>query len=120
MHDLSYKFHMLDCIWFELVCCLKILLFLSTVPPTIKRITSIPKRAVLGKPVVILCDALVDVPVQDYFIIHNDTEVVSQHKLHIIEDLDYTSAGTYKCVATNTLGNSSMVYNLSVFGKLLW
>ena len=111
---------MLDCMWFEFVCCLKILLFLSTVPPTIKRITSIPKRAVLGKPVVILCDAVVDVPVRGYFIIHNDTEVVSQEKLHIIEDLDYTSAGTYKCVATNTLGNSSMVYNLSVFGKLLW
>lgn len=93
------------------------MLFLCTVPPVIERITSIPKKAVLGNPLVILCDAAVDVPVGRYFIIHNDSEVVSKGKMHIIEELDYTSSGTYKCVATNTLGNSSMAYNLSVLGK---
>ena len=110
---------MFNCICSRLACCLKILLFLCTAPPRVKRITSIPKRAVLGKPVVILCDAVVDVAVQSYVIIHNDSEVVGQDKMYIIEDMDYTSAGIYKCVATNTLGNSSMTYNLSVLGKLM-
>ncbi|CAB3980049.1 matrix-remodeling-associated 5 [Paramuricea clavata] len=61
----------------------------------------------------IMCEAIA-VPLPSYTIIHNDTEVVSTHNTHIITVLKYSDAGSYKCIATSILGNSSKTFSLSV------
>ena len=87
------------------------------VPPTVISFTSTPAESVVfGESVVITCEAIA-VPVPSYTIIHNNTEIVSTHKTFIINDLTYSHAGPYKCIAANHLGNSSKILNLSVTGS---
>ncbi|CAB4030148.1 B-cell receptor CD22-like [Paramuricea clavata] len=85
-------------------------------PPTVISLTSTPEIVVFGESVVITCEAIA-VPLPSYTIIHNDTEIVSTHKTYIITVLEYSHAGSYKCIATSILGNSSKAFSLSVGGK---
>ena len=68
--------------------------------------------------VVISCEAIA-VPLPSYIIIHNDTDIVSKKKTYIITALKYSHAGSYKCIATNILGNSSKRFDLLVSGKYI-
>jgi hypothetical protein len=77
--------------------------------------TSTPENVVFGESVVITCEAIA-VPLPSYTIIHNDTEIVSTEKTYIITVLKYSHAGSYRCIATNQLGNSSKTFSLSVPG----
>ncbi|CAB4020110.1 hemicentin-1 isoform X1 [Paramuricea clavata] len=91
---------------------IKIIVYYA-VPPRVISLTSTPENVVLGEPVVIMCEATA-VPLPSYTIIHNDTEVVSTHNTHIITVLKYSDAGSYKCIATSILGNSSKTFSLSI------
>ena len=71
----------------------------------------------IGESVVITCEAIA-VPLPSYIIIHNDTKVVSTRKTYIITVFKYNDAGSYECIATNQLGNSSKKFSLSVVGKI--
>ena len=66
----------------------------------------------------ISCEAIA-VPLPSYIIIHNDSVIVSMKKTYIIATLKYSDAGSYKCIATNVLGNSSKIFDLSVSGKCM-
>ena len=79
-------------------------------------LTSTPENAEFGESVVITCEAIA-VPLPSYTIVHNDIEIVSTHKTYIITDLKYSHAGSYKCIATSILGNSSKAFSLSVGGN---
>jgi hypothetical protein len=78
--------------------------------------TSTPENVVFGESVVITCEAIA-VPLPSYTIIHNDTEVISTHKTYIITVLKYSHAGSYQCIATSILGNSSKAFILSAGGN---
>ena len=79
-------------------------------------LTSTPENVVFGESVVITCEAIA-VPFPSYTIIHNNTEIVSTHKTYIITVLKYSDAGSYQCIATSILGNSSKAFSLSVAGN---
>ena len=87
--------------------------FTDAVPPRVICLTSTPENAIFGKSVVITCEAIT-VPLPSYTIIHNDSEVVSTHKTYIIDVLEYSHAGSYKCIATSMLGNSSKIFSLYI------
>ena len=76
---------------------------------------STPDNAMVGESIVISCEAIA-VPLPSYIIIHNNTDIVSKKKTYIITALKYSHAGSYQCIAMNILGNSSKIFDLSVFG----
>ena len=67
----------------------------------------------------ITCEAIA-VPLPSYTIVHNDNEVVSNHKTYIITAMKHSHAGLYECIAVNQVGNSTKTLRLSIFGKLYW
>ena len=71
----------------------------------------------IGESVVITCEAIA-VPLPSYIINHNDTKVISSRKTYIITVLKYNYTGSYECIATNQLENSSKKFSSSVFGKI--
>ena len=75
---------------------------------------STPQNASFGESVVISCEAI-GVPLPSYIIIHNNTDIVSKKKTYIIIALKYSHAGSYKCIATNKLGSSSKIFDVTVF-----
>ena len=68
--------------------------------------------AFLGESYTMTCESD-GVPEPTYKIFHNDT-IVSTIKTYTILVVQYRYAGTYKCVATNSLGSSSIFDNLKV------
>ena len=91
--------------------------YTDAVPPTVLSLTSTPENAVVGESVVIMCEAKA-VPSPSYTIIHNDTKIVSTHKMYIITVLKHSHSGSYKCIATNHFGNSSKIFSLTVAGNI--
>ena len=85
--------------------------FTDAIPPTVKSLGSTPEFAIVEQPVVITCEAIA-VPLPSYIIMHNDTEVVSTQNTYIIRSFKNIYAGSYKCIATNYLGNSSKILNM--------
>jgi mitochondrial fission protein ELM1 len=92
-------------------------LFTDAVPPTVTTFTSTPEQVLFGESVVIICEAIA-VPTPIYTIINNNTEIVSSHKTYIIAVLEYKHLGSYECIASNRLGNSSKIFNLAVAGNI--
>ena len=92
--------------------------FTDAIPPVVISLTSTPENVVFGESVVITCEAIA-VPLPSYTIIHNGTDIVSTHKTYIITVLEYSRAGSYKCIAANQLGNSSKTFNLTVAGTVI-
>ncbi|CAB4043864.1 vascular cell adhesion 1-like isoform X2, partial [Paramuricea clavata] len=74
-----------------------------------------PERAVFGESVIMTCNSN-GLPEPSYNITYNGTEV-SANKTYTIDDVQYSHAGIYKCVATNKLGKDSASGNLTVIEK---
>jgi hypothetical protein len=75
------------------------------------------EKAVVGESFTISCETNGH-PSPNYTIIYNDSLVVSNDKTYTIDNVQYSDAGLYKCVAENKLGSSSKMYQLSVIGKI--
>ena len=87
-----------------------------TVKPNNTTLT--PNTAVVGTSVVITCKSE-GLPEPRYTITRNGT-VVSTNKTYAISEVMGSDAGTctYKCIASNKLGNDSACSNLTVLGKI--
>jgi hypothetical protein len=69
----------------------------------------------VGKTVAVICGANA-VPPASYMIIHNSTEVVSIENRYTINPVEYSHAGSYRCIAKNKFGNNSGTINFTVSG----
>ena len=96
----------------------KIFSFFAAKPS--KPVLTLPDNAIafLGDSYTMTCESD-GLPEPSYKIfLHNDTKVVSTIKTYNIPVVQYHDAGTYKCVATNSLGSSSTFDDLKVKGKI--
>ncbi|CAB4042825.1 brother of CDO, partial [Paramuricea clavata] len=77
-------------------------------------ITFTPKKAAVGRSVVISCESY-GVPKPSYTIIHNDS-LVSTEKAYTISGVSWSDTGSYQCIAENKLGQNSKCSCLTVVG----
>ena len=95
---------------------IKRLRFFFTVIPKNTTITFTKDPAVVGGNVAVMCESN-GLPEPSYTIFHNDTKIVSNKSTYAINNVQYSDAGTYKCIASNKLGNNPASKNLTV-GKI--
>ena len=70
-----------------------IYLFADASPPMIITLASTPKKPIIGKPVVIFCEA-VGVPLPSYAIAHNGSDLVSTFKTYVVSALKFSDGGS--------------------------
>ena len=87
-----------------------------TVKPNKTDVTFINHPAVVGERATVKCSSN-GRPEPSYTIIHNDSITVSNQSTYFINEVKWSDAGTYKCIATNKLGSDSASKNLTV-GKI--
>ncbi|XP_028399311.1 uncharacterized protein LOC114522762 [Dendronephthya gigantea] len=75
----------------------------GTVKPNEMSIRFTPEKGVLGKSLVVLCNSN-GIPKPAYTIFHNGS-VVSFEMAYSVSEVKLNDAGTYECLAKNTLGN---------------
>ena len=74
--------------------------------------------ATVGKSVKITCKADA-FPPPKYMIFHNDTELTDVNNgVKTIMSVNYDDSGQYKCIAKNSRGNKSDIFNLTVKGEI--
>ncbi|XP_046858842.1 carcinoembryonic antigen-related cell adhesion molecule 5-like [Xenia sp. Carnegie-2017] len=88
-----------------------------TYPPQQTNITISPMSVKKGQNVTITCESD-GYPEPTYTIYHNGA-VISNKKTYIIQSVNFNNAGSYRCEATNKLGNDlSDVKNLTVVNEV--
>ena len=74
--------------------------------------------AIVGKSVRITCKADASPP-PEYKIFHNNTELTDVNNgAKTIMSANYNDSGQYKCIANNSRGNKSEIFNLTVKGEI--
>ena len=89
---------------------------LLTDKPELTNIQFTSSTAFLGIPVTITCTSF-GFPEPRYNIVYNNTTFITTSKSYTIDNVKYTHAGWYKCVAMNRLGSDSKSKYLSIKGK---
>ncbi|CAB4008681.1 B-cell receptor CD22-like, partial [Paramuricea clavata] len=80
--------------------------------PNNTKITITPEAAVVGGSATITCNSD-GLPEPNYNLTHNGT-AISTNKTYTIDNVQYSDAGTYKCIARNKLGTDSASTSLTV------
>ena len=95
------------------------LCFFFIVKPQITTFESDPKIATVDKGMAITCKAD-GFPEPGYIIYHDDTNLTGVvNGMKLIQSINHSHAGQYKCVANNIIGSNSGSFFLTVKGEIV-